>query len=92
MEEIALLHENDDIIHCCMSRSGDRLLVNTSKRNPELHVWDTTKRVISGRYHSHSQEKFVNPCSFGGRNEEFILSGSDKGSIFIWHMNVGSRS
>lgn len=87
-EEVALLYENDDILYSSMSRNGDRLLVNTSTHNPELHVWDTTGRVISGRYHNHSQEKFVNPCAFGGPNEDYILSGSDKGTIFIWHMNV----
>ena len=87
-EETALLYENDEIQFACTNRRGDKIMTNTSLKNPEIHVWSVEKKCIERRYSGHTQDRFVTPCIFGGRFEELVISGSNKGSIFIWHMNL----
>lgn len=87
-EEVGLLYENDEILYACTNRKGDRILTNTSTHYPELHIWSVEKRCIEYRYNGHSQDKFITPCIFIGTHDDIIACGSDKGIVYLWHINV----
>jgi len=39
------------------------------------------------KYYGHSQEQYTIECSFAGKHDEFIMSGSEDSTIFLWDRN-----
>eukprot|EP01016_Furgasonia_blochmanni_P001966 TRINITY_DN1077_c0_g1_i7.p1 TRINITY_DN1077_c0_g1~~TRINITY_DN1077_c0_g1_i7.p1 ORF type:complete len:683 (+),score=130.07 TRINITY_DN1077_c0_g1_i7:1-2049(+) len=88
-EEIKNIEEKDVIISASMSKDNRFLLVNTSYKNPELHLWCLKSFEMVQRYTGHFQEKYMIRCTFGGRGDRLICCGGEDARIYIWHRNLG---
>ncbi|KAK4167986.1 hypothetical protein QBC43DRAFT_202672 [Cladorrhinum sp. PSN259] len=59
------------------------LLVNTV--NHEALLIDLQTREVEQRYLGHTGGKFTIRSCLGGAHSSFVISGSEDGSVFIWH-------
>jgi len=48
-----------------------------------------TKRGWTQKFFGHTNMRTVKECNFFGVNDEYVLSGSDDGTIFIWDKQTG---
>jgi len=87
-KDINQILEKDVIISTTITKDGKFLLVNTSYKNPELHLWSLVNYELVQRYTGHVQEKYMIRCSLGGNGERFIACGGEDTKIRIWHRNV----
>ncbi|SCV68978.1 BQ2448_1998 [Microbotryum intermedium] len=55
----------------------------------EILYLDLRDCTVVRRYQGHNQGTFVLQACFGGALQNFILSGSDKGEIYVWHRDTG---
>ncbi len=85
--EIHRLNELDPIISSNLSLNdeGRYLITNISKVNANINLYDLTNFTLINKYYGHTQEQFCIECSFAGKNDEFIVCGSEDASIYIWH-------
>jgi WD40 repeat protein len=85
--EVSTIKLNDAIISCGISKQdkGKYLLVNSSKATPVINLICIESKNILRKYFGHRQERFSIKVSFGGENENFILSGSEDAKIYIWN-------
>ncbi|KAJ0114956.1 WD domain-containing protein [Diaporthe amygdali] len=70
-----------------ITKDSKYLLVN--KQDGEARVFDIASRTFVQKYKGHSGGEFLIRSDFGGANENFVISGSEDGSVFIWHKNSG---
>ncbi|KAL7625104.1 hypothetical protein AAE478_004318 [Parahypoxylon ruwenzoriense] len=66
-----------------ISQNSRHLLVN--HQNGVAQVIDLILREPVQSYTGHTGEKFMIRSSFGGADENFVISGSEDGLIHIWH-------
>ncbi|KAM4056126.1 WD domain, G-beta repeat domain-containing protein [Hirsutella rhossiliensis] len=71
-----------------VSKDSRHLLVN--KKDGEVHLIDLMTRNPIHKLLGHKGGKFLIRSSFGGANESFVASGSEDGSVLIWHKNTGA--
>eukprot|EP01103_Thecamoeba_quadrilineata_P019994 TRINITY_DN836_c0_g1_i1.p1 TRINITY_DN836_c0_g1~~TRINITY_DN836_c0_g1_i1.p1 ORF type:complete len:340 (-),score=40.02 TRINITY_DN836_c0_g1_i1:61-1080(-) len=83
-DTVSEIKESDQIVSLNLSADGKTILVCT---NLELHTWDIEKKLPQPlqRYKGHKRERFVIQCCFGGKNQSFILSGSEDNMVYMWH-------
>lgn len=74
-----IITENDIPVSISVTKDSKYLLVNTSFKVPELHLWDLQAEEIVSRYSGHFQEKYLLKCQFGGKNDMFVSCGSEDG-------------
>ncbi|SGZ22426.1 BQ5605_C022g09486 [Microbotryum silenes-dioicae] len=55
----------------------------------EILYLDLRDCTVVRRYQGHNQGTFVLQACFGGPLQNLILSGSDKGEIYVWHRDTG---
>lgn len=89
-QEIGKIEEKENILSCEISNDRKFLLVNTSFKHPQIHLWDIESRQVIKRYNGHSQEKYYIKASFGGFGESFIASGSEDAQVYIWNRSTQS--
>lgn len=70
-----------------ITKDSKYLLVN--KQDGEAGVFDIASRTFVQKYKGHSGGEYLIRSDFGGANENFVVSGSEDGSVFIWHKNSG---
>ncbi|KAL2275045.1 hypothetical protein FJTKL_02509 [Diaporthe vaccinii] len=70
-----------------ITKDSKYLLVN--KQDGEARVFDIASRTFVQKYKGHSGGEYLIRSDFGGANENFVISGSEDGSVFIWHKNSG---
>jgi WD40 repeat protein len=85
-KELNRLTELDPVISANISQSdnGKFLIVNSSKVNAYINLYDLTTYQLVGKYYGHTQEQYVIECCFGGINDEYIICGSEDCLIYIW--------
>lgn len=81
------IEELDPIISAEISRydKGKFLLTNVSKVNANINLYNIQTKELINKYYGHKQGEYIIQCAFGGRNDEYIICGSEEASIFIWH-------
>ncbi|CDO76439.1 hypothetical protein BN946_scf184781.g16 [Trametes cinnabarina] len=74
-----------------VSQDSQYALINRASENgpPAIHLIDLTDGRVVRKYVGHSQSKHVIRSCFGGVEENFILSGSEDGKVYIWHRETG---
>ncbi|RNJ60521.1 WD repeat-containing protein 26 [Verticillium nonalfalfae] len=70
-----------------ISVDSRHLLVN--KQNDEAQLIDLIARKPVQKFIGHTGGACLIRSAFGGANESFVVSGSEDGSILIWHKNSG---
>ncbi|KAK7576445.1 hypothetical protein V9T40_012731 [Parthenolecanium corni] len=64
---------------------ADRLaLLNVATQG--VHLWDLEDKCLVRRFQGVTQGHFTIHSCFGGKNEDFIASGSEDNKIYIWHI------
>ncbi|KAL2018354.1 hypothetical protein VTK56DRAFT_957 [Thermocarpiscus australiensis] len=71
-----------------ISRDSRYMLVN--KKDNEALLIDIETRDTVQRYTGHTGGRFTIRSAFGGANENFVISGSEDGHVFIWHKTTGT--
>lgn len=76
-----------------LSSDGQYLLVSKNQEDNEpksiIELWDIENDSPIQKYSGHTQEKNVLAPSFGGKNEQYIVSGSEDDKIYIWARDSG---
>ncbi|KAL2146498.1 hypothetical protein VTI28DRAFT_3679 [Corynascus sepedonium] len=70
-----------------VSRDSRHLLVNL--KDNEAILLDIETREAVQKYTGHTGGTFTIRSDFGGANENFVVSGSEDGHVFIWHKVTG---
>eukprot|EP00392_Amoebophrya_sp_AT5.2_P018399 g18929.t1 len=61
------------------------------KKNQQNNPANTDLKVTEvQQYIGHTQARFVVGVTFGGPEEEFVVSGSETSAVFIWHRALGT--
>lgn len=95
---IALITLNGRLTSCSVSANGRYMLLSIAPE--ELQVWDISpiekleKPFLKQKFFGHKQRVFMIRSCFGYLNaslgqEEFVLSGSDDGFIYLWRLSTG---
>lgn len=85
-----VFEESDIVTSLCVSSLRPQFLVSVSEDRPVIRLWDISTGRVLQRYRGHQQGHFVLKASFGGRDENFVVSGSEDSRIFIWNRLYGS--
>jgi WD40 repeat protein len=85
-KEIHRITELDPIISANISQAdkGRYLIVNFSKVNAYINLYDLTNFKLVNKFYGHIQEQYVVECFFAGPNDEYIICGSEDCNIYIW--------
>lgn len=95
---IALITLNGRLTSCAVSANGRYMLLSIAPE--ELQVWDISplerqeKPFLKQKFLGHKQRVFMIRSCFGYLNaslgqEEYVLSGSDDGFIYLWRLSTG---
>lgn len=71
-----------------ISEDSKHLLVNKSDGEAQLIDLETRDQVQ--KFLGHTGGGFQIRSTFGGANESFVASGSEDGSVLIWHKIIGA--
>ncbi|KAF3771233.1 WD domain protein [Cryphonectria parasitica EP155] len=71
-----------------VSRDSKYLLVN--KEDAIAQLIDIGSRITVQKYTGHRGGDYTIRSDLGGANESFVISGSEDGAVFIWHMLSGN--
>ncbi|CXI81055.1 WD repeat-containing protein 26, putative [Plasmodium berghei] len=88
-KELYILPENDTITSLCASNLYNHVLVNIADQKPIIKLWDIKYRYVIQSYRGHKQGRFILHSTFGGKNEAYVISGSEDSLIYIWHRTKG---
>ncbi|ETW38058.1 hypothetical protein PFTANZ_01158 [Plasmodium falciparum Tanzania (2000708)] len=88
-KELYILPEFDTITSVCASKLYNHILVNIADQKPTIKLWDVKYRYIIQTYRGHKQGRFIVHSTFGGKNEDYVISGSEDSLIYIWHKTKG---
>ncbi|KAK3365871.1 WD domain-containing protein [Lasiosphaeria ovina] len=72
-----------------LSISQDSRFLLVNKVDGEAQLIDIASRDVVQKYHGHSGGGYTIRSTFGGANESFVVSGSEDGSMCIWHKSTG---
>lgn len=65
------------------------MLTRPPVRSQEILLIDLDDGTVVRKFTGHDQGEFVIRTSFGGASENFILTGSGDGKIYVYHRDTG---
>jgi WD40 repeat protein len=83
--EVYKFTTNDNILSMSLNRTGKYLLVNTSTISPMIAMFNLQTKTNERNFFGHRQENSGRYVAFGGKDENFIVCGSDSKEILIWN-------
>lgn len=86
-QELSCITTLDSITSLTISKDGRYCLVSLA--NQEIHIWDIGKKRLQQKFQGHVQTKYVVRSCFGGSDQNFVISGSEDGQVYIWHRRTG---
>ena len=90
MDEPEMLPERFPVTSITSARRSGHLLVNVSRVPPAVHLWNLDSRRMEQKYVGHAQGRFIVRSCFGGKEEQFVVCGSEDGKIFVWNKIYGA--
>jgi WD40 repeat protein len=87
-QEISTVTMMDSITSLCLSRDGRYALISLA--NQEIQIWDFNRKRQLQKFQGHIQTKYVLRSCFGGADQNFVMSGSEDGNIYIWHRKTNA--
>ncbi|TIA86772.1 hypothetical protein E3P99_03577 [Wallemia hederae] len=77
----------NEIGSLAISSDSSRVAVNYAP--DEIQIWSLEDRCLVQKLYGYKQSQHVIRSCFGGYNDNFILSGSEDASIYVWHHQSG---
>ncbi|KAL6722022.1 hypothetical protein ACLMJK_001127 [Lecanora helva] len=74
----------------CISISDDSRYVLVNMADNEIQLFDLETADIVRRFMGQKQGEFVLRSSFGGADQNLIISGSEDSKVYIWHKENGT--
>ncbi|KAI8145715.1 WD40-repeat-containing domain protein [Fennellomyces sp. T-0311] len=84
MVEICRIPEQEAITSLSLSLDGRFAVVN-AQTVQEVHLWDLNRQRLMKRYKAHKHNAYVIRSCIGGKDETFIISGSEDNKIYVWN-------
>ncbi|KAI0819085.1 WD40 repeat-like protein [Irpex lacteus] len=81
--ELTSVKISDDSRYALLNRAPPRLA-------GEILLWEISTGMIVRKYTGHEHEKHVLRSCFGGVDENFIVTGSEDGDVYIWHRETAT--
>ena len=82
-----------EIVYSNISKNdkGKYILINISKTDPKISLYNLGNTKIEGNYYGHSQRTMIIKCSFAGDKDQYIISGSEDSNVYLWDRNIPGR-
>ena len=82
-----------EIVYSNISKNdkGKYILINISKSDPKILLYNLGNTKIEGNYYGHTQKTMIIKCSFAGDKDQFIISGSEDSNVYLWDRNIQGR-
>lgn len=78
-----VIDEPDPIVSFIVNNDETYALLQVKEQG--LHLWDIKCNTLVRRYRGHEQKFFVVHCCFGGSNDEYLATGSEDHTVYIYH-------
>ena len=80
----------EEIVYSNISKSdkGKYILINISKSNPKILLYNLEKTKTEEKYLGHIQKTMIIKCGFAGDKEQYIISGSEDSRVYLWDRKV----
>ncbi len=81
-----ITNENDQIVYGNISKTdkGKYLIYNISKDKPRIVLYNLIQKKAEEFFKGHMQKLMIIKCCFGGDKDQFILSGSEDYTVYVW--------
>ena len=78
--------DNSQIVYGNISKTdkGKYIIYNISKDNPKIILYNLIEKKVVDKFSGHIQKMMIIKCSFGGDKDQFILSGSEDYTVYVW--------
>ena len=85
---------NEEIVYSNISKSdkGKYILINTSKSFPKILLYNLKNTKTEDKYYGHSQKTMIIKCAFAGNKDQYIISGSEDGCVYLWDRNIPGKN
>ena len=82
-----------EIVYSNISKNdkGKYILINISKTDPKISLYNLGNSKIEGNYYGHTQRTMIIKCSFAGDKDQYIISGSEDSNVYLWDRNIPGR-
>ncbi|ORX90072.1 WD40 repeat-like protein [Basidiobolus meristosporus CBS 931.73] len=87
--EIDFITEDGDMTTVRLSDDGRYVIVNLGTIQ-EIHLWDIVEKKLVRQFVGFKQGRFIIRSCMGGHGQTYIASGSEDGSIYVWHRDHGA--
>ncbi|XP_065681766.1 WD repeat-containing protein 26 isoform X1 [Hydra vulgaris] len=78
-----ILQESHAIMSFTASKDNSKVILNIS--NQGVNLWDVKCKMLVRRFRGVVYGSFIIHSCFGGANDDFIASGSEDNTVYIWH-------
>ena len=84
----------EEIVYSNISKSdkGKYLLINISKSFPKILLYNLKNTKTEDKYYGHSQKTMIIKCAFAGNKDQYIISGSEDGCVYLWDRNIPGKN
>ena len=84
---------NEEIVYSNISRAdkGKYILINISKSFPKILLYNLKNTKTEDKYYGHVQNTMIIKCAFAGNNDQYIISGSEDGCVYLWDRNIPGK-
>ena len=85
---------NEEIVYSNISKSdkGKYILINISKSFPKILLYNLKNTKTEDKYYGHSQNTMIIKCAFAGNKDQYIISGSEDGCVYLWDRNIPGKN
>ncbi|XKL61463.1 hypothetical protein PGB90_008520 [Kerria lacca] len=84
LSDTNMFQEDHPIMAFTVNKADRLALLNVATQG--VHLWDLEDKCLVRKYQGVTQGHFTIHSSFGGVNEDFIVSGSEDHKVYIWHI------